>query len=86
MVILSPSALFVSYLFTPSYSSLFMLLIIYLFIHSFIYLFYSIIFLSFRAIEETATGAHDRPVEDVVISDCGVLQKEGETEDEAAKI
>ena len=40
----------------------------------------------FRAIEETATGAHDRPVEDVVISDCGVLQKDGDTEDEAAKI
>ena len=36
----------------------------------------------FRAIEETATGSHDRPVEDVIITDCGVVPKEldGEVE------
>ena len=28
----------------------------------------------YRAIEETATGAHDRPLADVVIADCGIVE------------
>jgi hypothetical protein len=31
-------------------------------------------FFSFRAIEETAT-VHDKPVEEVLITDCGVVSK-----------
>ncbi len=38
-----------------------------------------------KAIESTQTGAQDRPVEAVVIADCGVLE-ETEAEAEADKV